>query len=170
MVALVAYLALGCAVTPRPPPMPTPEVGRTSRPYAGLPFYLQAGYGRTHESKVADDRLAVAGEEGEAPERTARALPMGPRLDRVRSLLAAVDTQLVALPERVDRAGLEELALALEELDELLEPFTDITWEVRELEEIVARLPDLPPAQQVAARRRMGELTDLIRLQLLAGR
>jgi hypothetical protein len=91
-------------------------------------------------------------------------------LDQVRVLLAAVDAHVVGVGQRSSPKEQRALELTTQEVVTLLEPYPDIIWEARELRDDASELPSVTPARRSGLRHRMGELTDLIRLQLLASR
>lgn len=139
-----------------PPPTPTARegVGTTHEPYAGKPKYL------------AEARPLL-------PTTTARETnPCATRSAscdvKLRAQLAAVDAQLLAVDSPPTETQLEALRLSLAQLVPLMAAYPDMAAEREELQSLVDKLPSLQVADQVAAKKRMIELTDLIRLQLSA--
>jgi hypothetical protein len=63
---------------------------------------------------------------------------------------------------------LAALRLSLEQARPLLAPYSDIAAEYEELGTLLAELPSASPVEQETKRKRMTELTDLIRIQLAA--
>lgn len=129
-------------------------IGRSHNPYHGKPAYL------------AETRPLVT------------VSPSAPRNDclqrslacdqRLRATLAALDGQLLALsapPRDVELQGLE---MSANELEGLLVPFPDLAAEQHELKATLPLLAGQPLALQTATRKRLLELSDLLRLQLAA--
>jgi hypothetical protein len=153
MAIVLAALALaGCAH--KLPPMEV--VGQTHAPYTGKPAYLD---------EAAPPRYAGRGWPG-GQVAGPRALPAGERRERLRALLAAVDAHSVSVETLGDVRALQ---LTADEIVELVRPWPDLNAEADELRHIVTNLPKLPPKERDRARARMNQLTDLLRLQLLAG-
>lgn len=135
---------------------PAHEIGRTHAPYRGKPFYLAA-----NGPFYAEARAAAAD-----PCRT-----RSPGCDgRLRAELAALDGEILALGEPPTEMQLRALALTVQNLTPLLQPYPDLLAQQRELAQLVAELPTLPVARQGEVRRRMVELSDLLRVQLAASK
>jgi hypothetical protein len=139
------------------PPPPPDAIGRSHEPYRGKPKYLA-------ESRPLQPTTS-------AP-RAGAANPCNVRSphcdERLRAVLASIDGQILALSNPPTDVELQALRLQLIELTPLLSPYPDITAERVELGDVVEKLPTLTPIDQAAARRRLIELTDLIRVQLAA--
>ena len=83
--------------------------------------------------------------------------------------MAALDGQILALSAPPTELQISALRLQLEQLRPLLAPYSDITSEGDELGGVIDKLPSLSAVDVAAAKRRMTELSDLIRVQLAAG-
>ncbi|HEX4458482.1 MAG TPA: hypothetical protein VIA18_10960 [Polyangia bacterium] len=157
LVGALVFALLGCA----PPPSQTHHVprsfwtiGRSHNPYHGKPAYL------------AEARPLVT------------VNPAAPRNDclqrslacdqRLRATLAALDGQLLALSTPPTDVELEALELSANQLDGLLVPFPDLQAEQHELKTTLPKLAGQPLAEQTMTRKRLIELSDLLRLQLAA--
>jgi hypothetical protein len=162
LAALAACALAACAHRPAP----QPALGKSFAPFHGRPTYLiaQASQGNRWVTPGAapatDERMPVVG---------SRPLPTGAALERVRANLAAIDAHVAALGDDDNPEAAAALDLTTQALRDDLTPFTDLAAEVDELRHIVAELPDTPRARFPVVRARMNELTDLIRLQLVAG-
>ncbi len=138
------------------PPAPAEAVGRTHTPYRGKPAYLAASrplYPTTSQPQPPQQECARRSEKCD---------------DRLRATLASIDGQILALSTPPTPVQLQALKLELIELHPLLAPYPDITAERDELAMLVDRLPTQNDVEQAATRRRMKELSDLIRVQLAA--
>ncbi len=167
-VALAAGLACGgCARTfhefeymppsmvKAPPPPPSDAPGRSHNPYTGIPKYL------------AEARpLQATNDVREAP--TECAVQSRVCDDRLRAVLATIDGQILALSTPPSALQLQALKLAAAQLAPLLAPYPDMMAERDELVAAVDNFPSLTPIDQASSRRRMTDLTDLIRVQLAA--
>jgi hypothetical protein len=130
--------------------------GRTHQPYAGKPKYLAAArplQATTSAAPGADNPCATRSASCDL---------------RLRSGLTAVDGQILALELPPTETALQALRASLVELTPLLAAYPDLDSEREELAALVEKLPTLAPIDQSTARRRMIELTDLLRLQLSA--
>jgi hypothetical protein len=136
-------------------PPPSNALGRSHTPYAGKPKYLAAA--RPLQPTTS------------AKPEPACAVRSQPCEDRLRAVLASVDGQILALSTPPTELQLAALRLQLAQLRPLLVPYQDVQAEGDELASVVDTLPSLAPIDVGAARRRLTELTDLIRVQLAAG-
>ena len=158
---VAATLSLGCVHAP--PPVCN-VIGGEQRPYRGLPSYLQ------HPPRDPNvDREPAIGVDERAPVVGHRALPAGERLARLHALLAAVDAHAYTIADRAGTADVRALELTLDEIATLLAPYPDLEYEVDELRALTEQIPSTPAPRLPRLRARMAELTDLIRLQLVAG-
>ena len=137
-----------------PPPVSAP--GYSHAPYAGKPKYLAAARPLQATSIKAPADKACA----------ARSQPCE---DRLRAVLASLDGQILALSAPPTELQLSALRLQVAQLGPLLAPYPDIASESDELGGVIAKLPTLTAVDVGPARRRLTELTDLIRVQLAAG-
>ncbi|MGZ3429757.1 MAG: hypothetical protein ACXVCV_24065, partial [Polyangia bacterium] len=147
-----------------PPPSPSTP-GHSHVPYTGVPKYLASS--RPMQATTSGPRLeghTPKPEPGDSCAMKSRACE-----ERLRAVLAALDGEVLALSAPPTELQLSALRLQVAQLQPLLAPYTDITAEAEELGNVVAKLPFLPALQQSPARRRLIELTDLIRVQLAAG-
>ena len=88
--------------------------------------------------------------------------------ERLRAVLASIDGQILALSNPPTDVELQALRLQLIQLTPMLAAYPDVAAERQELGETVEKLPSLTPIDQAAARKRLVELSDLIRVQLAA--
>jgi hypothetical protein len=152
-------LAAGCLHTMPAEPVwgdPGLELGQTHRPYAGRPAYLASNAPLYAEARplVTDTcRLRSAGCDA-----------------RLRAQLAALDGQLLALSEPPTETQQKALALTVQNLEPLLQPYPDLMVQHHELTERVCELATVPVSRQRELRRRLIELSDLLRVQLAASK
>jgi hypothetical protein len=139
------------------PPPPPGSPGHSHVPYAGIPKYLAA-------ARPLQATTTVVKKEPECATRSQRCD------DRLRAVLATIDGQILALTSPPSENQLAALKLQLVELQPLLAPYPDMMAERDELADVVDKMPTLSAVDQAAARRRMTELTDLVRVQLAAAR
>ena len=135
---------------------PRDAIGQSHAPYGGKPKYLASA--RPMQPTTAP----VAPAEPECAKRTQRCD------ERLRAVLATIDGQILALSNPPTDLQLQTLRLQLAELKPLLAPYPDMQSESDELAAVVDNLPQLSQIDQAPARRRMTELTDLVRVQLAA--
>lgn len=156
-------LAAGCAhhhYTKHAELAPIPGV--SNRPFTGVPWYLepaQASVPPVRAPSWSSQREPVVG----------GAVPHGTERDRLRALLAAADAEIVLVGESQTPDERRALALTVDEIAERLKPYPDIAAEADELRELTRALPTTRAIDLPRVKKRMGQLTDLIRLQLLAG-
>ncbi|MCU1281016.1 MAG: hypothetical protein JWM53_4562 [bacterium] len=141
-------------------PMPPPPnaLGYSHAPYSGKPQYLASArplHPTTKATPAAGDNPCAT--RSQACE------------DRLRALLASLDGQILALSTPPTELQLSALRLEVAQLGPLLAPYPDIAAEGEELGTVVDKLPSLTVVDVGPARRRMTELSDLIRVQLAAG-
>jgi hypothetical protein len=136
---------------------PTEGVGHSHQPYRGKPQYLAAA--RPLQPTASAPK---PGDDNPCKTRSTACD------DRLRAVLAAIDGQILALSSPPSDVELQGLELSLLQLTPLLTPYPDIAAEREELGDVVDKLPSLTPVDQTTARRRLVELTDLIRVQLAA--
>jgi hypothetical protein len=166
---VAAVLLVGCA-PPAPPPFAFwPPLGRDEQPYTGMPWYLQPDRGSWAEARQRIESEPAAAYSERQPVVGGRDLPTGERMARLRALLAAVDAHTYAVADRPGVADVQALELTIDELSRLLAPYPDIEYEVGELRELARIIPSTPRAYLPKLRLRIGQLTDLIRVQLVAG-
>ena len=137
---------------------PPPDgVGHSHEPYRGKPAYLAAA--RPLQPTTSAPK----------PGATNACSARTPACDeRLRAVLASIDGQILALSNPPTDVELKALKLELAELTPLTEPYPDIASERDELGDVVDKLPSMTTIDQLAARKRLVELTDLIRVQLAA--
>jgi hypothetical protein len=139
-----------------PPPSPD-AVGHSHEPYRGKPKYLAEA-----RPMLPTTSAPKAGAENPCNVRS-------PECDqRLRAVLASIDGQILALSDPPTQVELQALRLELIQLTPLLSAYPDVAAERQELGEVVEKLPSQTPIDQAAARKRLVELTDLIRVQLAA--
>lgn len=151
--------------TSEPPPPPSDSLGRTHRPYAGKPRYLAAArpLAPTTSPAATGDKPSAA----LAADNPCRA--RSPACDtRLRAVLAALDAQILALAAPPAESELSALRRSLARLTPLLAAYPDFAAERDELAALVEKYATLSTVDQAAARRRMIELADLVRVQLAA--
>lgn len=139
-------------------PMPPPgAVGHSHEPYLGKPKYLASArpmLPTTSASKSGADNSCKA---------------RSPECDeRLRALLASIDGQILGLSNPPTDVELQALRLQLQQLEPLMSPYPDIASEREELGDVVEKMPAMSQIDQLAARKRLVELSDLIRVQLAA--
>jgi hypothetical protein len=136
-------------------------VGTSSAPFTARPRYLASASPLEFGVPPAPgaERVPVVG---------SRPLPEGSERTRLRSLLAAVDAQLAAVELGPTPEELTALTLTAHALSELLRPYPDLYRDAEELRALAEKLPSASSAEAARARRRIGDLADLIRLQLAA--
>jgi hypothetical protein len=137
---------------------PSLAVGQTHQPYCGKPAYLAANrplYPEARPDAAASQPCRLRSTACET---------------RLRAELAALDGQLLALAEPPTETELQALALTTESLAPLLAPYPDLQPERDELAQHLAELPTLTVTRRAEARRRMLELSDLLRVQLAASK
>jgi hypothetical protein len=139
----------------RPPPEPPQRgVGQSHEPYGGRPKYLAAAGPMLPTRDATRENLCAV----RSPSCIAR----------LRTLLASVDAQILALESPPTGTEAQALRLAIAELTPLLAAYPDMMAERDELETLLDKYPALPSLQQAAAKRRMLELADLLRVELAA--
>lgn len=140
-------------------PTKADTIGHTHLPYGGKPKYMAAA--RPMLPTTSDGRNV-----------SATANPCAQRSpacdERLRALLASIDGQILALTTPPTDTQLQALRLDLQQAQPLLAPYSDITSERDELAGIVDQLPSMTTIDQGAAKKRMVQLSDLIRVQLAA--
>jgi hypothetical protein len=143
-------------VAEAPPPSPD-GVGHSHEPYRGKPKYLAEA-----RPMLPTTSAPKAGADNPCSVRS-------PQCDeRLRAVLASIDGQILALSNPPTQVELQALRLELIQLTPLLAAYPDVAAERQELGETVEKLPSLTPIDQAAARKRLVELSDLIRVQLAA--
>ena len=138
------------------PPPKTGTIGHTHEPYAGKPTYLAEA--RPMLPTTSDDKR------NQNPCATRSATCD----ERLRALLASIDGQILALSTPPTDVQLAALRLDVAQVQPLLAPYSDITAERDELAALVDKIPSMNQVDQGAAKKRMIELADLIRVQLAA--
>jgi hypothetical protein len=159
--ACVALALGGCLGSAAPahvryPPPQAEGLGTSHVPYQGEPKYLAAArplLPTTSDGKSAANPCASRSQACD---------------QQLRALLAGIDGQILALSTPPTDVQLAALRLELTQLGPLLAPYPDLAAEHEELGDTVAKLPSLSAVDQASARRRMIELSDLLRVQLAA--
>ncbi len=128
-------------------------IGHTHRPYSGKPKYL------------AEARPMLPTTSGNANPCATRSAACD---ERLRAILASIDGQILSLSSPPTDVQLAALRLDIAQAQPLLAPYPDITAERDELAELVDKLPTMKSIDQDAAKKRMLELADLLRVQLAA--
>ena len=137
-------------------PIKSDTIGHTHEPYAGKPKYLAAA------RPMLPTTSAEKGNANPCAQRS-------PACDeRLRALLASIDGQILALSTPATDVQLKALSLDVAQVEPLLAPYSDVTSERDELADLVDKLPSMTEIDQGAAKKRMVELSDLIRVQLAA--
>jgi hypothetical protein len=143
-------------VAEAPPPSPD-AVGHSHEPYRGKPKYL------------AEARPMLPTTSAPQPGADNPCNVRSPECDqRLRAVLASIDGQILSLSNPPTQVELQALRLQLIQLTPLLSPYPDVAAERQELGEVVEKLPSLSSIDQATARKRLVELSDLIRVQLAA--
>jgi hypothetical protein len=137
------------------PPPPPNSPGHSHIPYVGVPKYLAA-------ARPLQATTSTIKKEPECATRSQRCD------DRLRAVLATIDGQILAMTRPPSETQLAALKLQLVELQPLLAPYPDMMSERDELASLIDKFPTLSEVDQASARRRMTELTDLVRVQLAA--
>lgn len=137
-----------------PPPASAP--GRSNMPYTGKPKYLAAARPLQPTASAPADANPCA--------QRSRICE-----DRLRAILASLDGQILALSSPPTALQVSTLRLQSQQLRPLLAPYPDVAAEGSELGGVIDKLPTLEPFEIGPARRRLTELSDLIRVQLAAG-
>jgi hypothetical protein len=133
-------------------------LGLSQAPYTGIPRYL------AEARPMLPEKVTPA-----PPPQTPPCAKLTQECeDRLRAVLATIDGQILALSAPPTQLQLETLRTATAQLAPLLVPFPDMASERDELTQSIERLPTLTLVDQAGLRRRMIELTDLIRVQLAA--
>jgi hypothetical protein len=136
---------------------PTIAVGRTHQGYHGKPVYLAAA--RPLPPSVTT--------QPEPPN------PCRTRSDdcddKLRAALAGLDLQVLALAAPATELQLRALELAARNLAPLLAPYPDLQPEADEVAKLATELPTHPAAEQGPIKKRLIELSDLLRVQVAAG-
>ena len=139
-------------------PMPPPgAVGHSHEPYLGKPKYLASA-----RPMLPTTSAPRAGAANSCNTRSAECD------ERLRAVLASIDGQILALSNPPTDVELQALRLQLIQLTPLLSAYPDIASEREELGDVVEKLPTMTTIDQLAARKRLVELTDMIRVQLAA--
>jgi|SRR5689334_3845004 hypothetical protein len=138
-----------------PPPPPT-SPGHSHVPYVGIPKALASA------RPMQATNATTTKKEPECATRSQRCD------DRLRAVLATIDGQILALTTPPSETQLAALKLQLIELQPLLAPYPDMMSERDELAQLIDKFPSLSEVDQGSARKRMTELTDLVRVQLAA--
>ena len=139
------------------PPKNPDALGQSHRPYAGMPRYLASAR-----------PLLPTTSDGRNPNPNPCAVRSAQCDERLRALLASIDGQILALSAPPTDVQLAALRLDLAQAQPMLAPYTDITSERDELAALVDKVPSMTRVEQEAAKRRMIQLSDLIRVQLAA--
>lgn len=145
----------GCVAAPPHVSRSLHEIGNSHEPYHGKPAYLAA----------AQPLINVRNDAQRTRECETRSLACDQRL---RATLSALDGQLLALSSPPHDVELEALQLSLQQLGPLLVPYPDLMPEQQELKDTIGKLPAQPVAVQSVTKKRLIELSDLLRLQLAA--
>jgi hypothetical protein len=163
-------LLVGCAHHP------VPElVVNERRPYEGIPAYLhcpppvvaattKCPFGPLVAAREQPRDFTVGGELQPTPP-----ISKAERLQRLRAVLAAVDAHVAELGDRPSHEQITLLKLSVKEMRGLLEAWPDTLAEADELDRLVDELETTMPIQLPLVRRRMSQLADLIRLQVVVG-
>ncbi len=137
-------------------PIRADTIGHTHNPYTGKPKYLAE----------ARPMLPTTSDKQANANPCARRSPQCD--ERLRALLASIDGQILALSSPPTDVQLAALRLDVAQVEPLLAPYSDITAERDELAALVDKIATMSPIDQGAAKKRMQELADLIRVQLAA--
>ena len=154
LASALVFALFGCA----PPPRVSRSVwtiGRSHEPYHGKPAYLAEARPLVNVNATSEPRNDCV----------QRSVACDQRL---RATLAALDGQLLALSTPPQDVEMQALQLSIVELEPLLAPYPDLMAEQHELVTTVPKLPTQPLAIQSSTRKRLLELSDLLRLQLAA--
>jgi hypothetical protein len=156
LLASLLLLAGSCAPRVKQPGRvdPTKAVGQTHQPYRGKPAYLASAHPLVPTATTQ-------------PEPANACLERSPACDqRLRAALAALDLQVLALSAPPTELQLRALELGVRNVAPLLVPYPDLEPQLEEVADLVTELPTHPVAEQTAVRKRMIELSDLMRVQL----
>jgi hypothetical protein len=151
-----ALLLGGCV---HPAPIVESRIGRSTRPFYGTPEWMEL-YGPPLPSEVGvfSDRVPVANFAGRPRD--------GDRLDHLRVVLAEIDTLAVGLRAQARPADVQELSERAGEVGALVSRRSDLIAEAQEIGEIARLLPTAGRLRRGQLVDRLGQLTDLIRLQV----
>lgn len=145
------------------------------RPYEGMPAYL-----RCPAPAIVDvprcphgSQLVAARETGTDVAVGGTLQPSQPplgkmeRLERLRANLAAIDAHVASLSDTPTPEQLKILKLTVGELRGLLETWPDVIPEAQEMQQLVDRMETTRPIEQPLLRKRLNQLADLIRVQVV---
>lgn len=152
----VPYTAVPRALAEARPPSATPQPAAAPSATVGRPPYLAAA------RPLLPTREPTAGAPNPCRTRSTECDT------RLRALLASLDGQILALQSPPTDLEMQSLRLVVLQLTPLLTPYPDMAAERDELGDLVEKLPTAPPRRQEAIKRRMTEVTDLLRVQLAA--
>jgi hypothetical protein len=91
------------------------------------------------------------------------------RLDKLRAALAAIDAHVAGLGDHPSPEERQVLKLTATEVRKLLETWPDVIPEADEMLLLIDKLETTLPLEQPQVRKRITQLTDLIRLQVVVG-
>jgi hypothetical protein len=155
---LLALVLAGCGYRTKGPKL----VFNQHPPYNALPQYL---------AKPPPKARLMATREvaSDLPPCTPPPLSRTERYDRLRALLAAIDAHVASLGDEPTDQQQRLLRASVDELRQLLVAWPDVAPEGEELAQRVEDLSATLPIRQPELRKRIGQLTDLIRVQITLG-
>jgi hypothetical protein len=145
------------------------------RPYEGMPAYLLCPAPPIVDVLRCPNgtKLVAARETGTDVNIGGTLQPSQPpiskmeRLDRLRANLAAIDAHVASLSDTPTPEQLKILKLTVGETRALLETWPDVIPEAQEMQQLVDRMETTRPIEQPLLRKRLNQLADLIRVQVV---
>jgi len=147
--------------------------------YDGVPWYLRCAEPRVFDTPPCSHRLVaqrttglLGGTDYSVGGGVRSSLPpmtRAQRLDKLRAVLAAIDAHVAALADVPTQEQRTILKMSVVELRQLLDAWPDVIPEAEELAMLVDRLGTALPLEQPALKKRMNQLADLIRVQVVLG-
>jgi hypothetical protein len=150
-----------------------PPIVDVHDPYRGIPQYLATTAPTATEVAAGEKQLVAGRDETTAAQPQAvtpeQRLTPAQRVEKIRANLAAVDALVAALGDNPATKQQRLVLMAIAgELQRLLVAWPDIGAEADELVERTGQLGQGLKVQQPRLKQRIFQLTDLIRLQLMA--
>jgi hypothetical protein len=146
------------------------------RPYEGIPAYLHCPAPAVIDVPrcpfepahlVAARETATDVNVGGTLQPSQPPLSKMERLERLRANLAAIDAHVASMGDQPTPEQLKILKLTVGELRGLLETWPDVLPEAQEMQQLVDRMETTRPIEQPLLRKRLNQLADLIRVQVV---
>jgi hypothetical protein len=168
---LVLLFLAGCAHQPAGPSLVLNE----QRPYEGMPAYLLCPAPPIHDVLHCPNgaKLVAARDTGTDVTVGGTLQPSQPplskmeRLERLRGNLAAIDAHVASMSDTPTPEQLKILKLTIGELTGLLQTWPDVLPEAQEMQQLVDRMETTRAIEQPLLRKRLNQLADLIRVQVV---